>query len=270
LIDLLQFEFIRNAIFASILSSIACGIIGCYIIVKRLVFISGGISHTAFGGIGLGYLLGVNPIYTITPFSLAAAISIALLSKKTKVYEDTAIGIFWALGMALGIILIGFSDGYAPDLMGYLFGNILTVPLSDIFLMITLDIIIVLTVMILYQEFLAICFDEEYAETQGVKTLSLYIILLCLISLTIVILIKIVGIILVISLLTIPAAISQQITYNLKKMMLLSIVLGIIFTLGGLIISYNFNLASGATIVLMAGSFYFIILALKYLLKLNN
>jgi zinc transport system permease protein len=253
MIEALQYEFMRNALLAGILASIACGIVGPYVVAKRIVFISGGISHTAFGGIGLGYLLGVNPVLGAFFFAIASALSIGVISRRAKQREDTAIGILWAVGMALGVVFIGLSPGYAPDLFSYLFGNILTVPYSDIVLMLTLSAVIVSVVFLLYKEFLALCFDEELAAVTGVPVERLYFVLLGLIALTVVMLIRVVGIILVIALLTIPAAISAQHTYSLKKMMFLSIFLGIVFTTCGLWLSYLFNLASGATIILLSG-----------------
>ena len=254
--ELLQYEFIRNAIMAGILASISCGIIGVYVVVKRIVFISGGIAHASFGGIGLGYYLGINPILGVLPFSIASALSMGLVSKRSRLPEDTAIGILWAMGMSIGIILVSLTPGYAPDLMTYLFGNILTVPFSDIVLMLVLDAIIILVVYSFYKEFLALCFDEEFATVRGVHAERLYLVLLCLIALTIVVLIRVVGIILVIALLTIPAAMSRQFTSNLKKMMMLSIMFGAVFSSGGIWLSYLFDVPSGATIVLVMSAVY--------------
>ncbi|MCD4767475.1 MAG: metal ABC transporter permease [Methanosarcinales archaeon] len=256
MMELLQYEFIRNAIMAGILASISCGIIGVYVVVKRIVFISGGIAHASFGGIGLGYYLGINPILGVLPFSIASALSMGWVSKRSRLPEDTAIGILWAMGMSIGIILVSLTPGYAPDLMTYLFGNILTVPFSDIVLMLVLDAIIILVVYSFYKEFLALCFDEEFATVRGVHAERLYLILLCLIALTIVVLIRVVGIILVIALLTIPAAMSRQFTSNLKKMMLLSIIFGAVFSSGGIWLSYLFDVPSGATIVLVMSVVY--------------
>jgi len=256
MIDLLQYEFVRNAIMAGILASIACGIIGVYVVVKRIVFISGGIAHASFGGIGLGYYLGINPILGVLPFSIASALSMGWVSKRSRLPEDTAIGILWAMGMSIGIILVSLTPGYAPDLMTYLFGNILTVPFSDIVLMLVLDAIIILVVYSFYKEFLALCFDEEFATVRGVHAERLYLVLLCLIALTIVVLIRVVGIILVIALLTIPAAMSRQFTSNLKKMMMLSILFGAVFSSGGIWLSYLFDVPSGATIVLVMSVVY--------------
>lgn len=250
--DFLQYDFMRNAILVGMLASIACGIIGSYVVVKRIVFISGSISHTAYGGIGLGYLLGINPMYGAAFFTVLSALGIGLISEKTLQREDTVIGIIWAVGMALGVIFVKFSPGYTADLMSYLFGNILTVPIVDIVLIAVLDIIIVGTVLLLFEEFKAVTFDEEFAEVNGLNTSVLYLLLLCLIALTVVIMIRVVGIILVIALLTIPASIGGQYTSSLKGMMGLSIVLGIIFTTGGLLLSYFLDLPSGATIILFA------------------
>jgi len=261
--EILQYEFIRNGLIAAVLINIACGIVGTYVVIKRIVFISGGISHAAFGGVGLGYLLGINPILSAIPFSILTGICIGTISKKTRISEDTAIGILWVAGMALGIIFINLSPGYAPDLFGYLFGSILTVSSFDLTMMLVLDIIIILTVLLFYKEFLAISFDEEFSTVIGVPTKSLYLLLLSLIALSVVILIRVVGVILVIGLLTIPAVISRQFTYNIKKLMLLSIFTGIILTVSGLWLSYVLDLASGATIVLVLGMVFLLSSFLK-------
>jgi len=251
--DLFAYEFIRNAVLASLFASVACGIIGSYVVVKKIGFISGGIAHTAFGGIGLGYYLGINPLFGVIPFSLAAAIAIGLLSRKAKVAEDTAIGAFWAVGMAVGVILIGLTPGYAPNLFSYLFGNILTVSVADLWMIAVLDILIAALAWLFSKEFLALSFDEEYAEVSGVKTTRFYLLLLCLIALTVVILVRVAGIVLVIALLTIPAAIARVFSSTLRGMMGLATVLSALFCLGGLWLSWQLDLASGATIIMLAG-----------------
>lgn len=263
MIEALQFEFLRNAIFSALLGSVACGIVGSYVIVKRIGYISGGIAHAAFGGIGLGYFLGVNPLYCLAPFSLLSAWGIGLLSRKTKVSEDTAIGIFWASGMALGVIFIGLTPGYVPDLFSYLFGNILTVPRQDIYFMIGLDLAIILIVLFFYKEFLAISFDEEYAEISGVKITLIYLLLLSLVALTVVMLVRIVGIILVIALITIPPAIARQYTDSLLKMMGLASALGALLTMAGLFLSYALDIASGASIILLLAAAFIISSAIR-------
>ena len=258
MMELLHSEFMSNAIAAGILASIACGIIGVYVVVKRIVFISGGIAHASFGGVGLGYYLDINPIFGVLPFSIASALSMGLVSKRSKIPEDTAIGILWALGMSIGIIFVSLTPGYAPNLMTYLFGNILTVPFSDVLLMLTLDTVIILVVYSFYKEFLALCFDEEFTEVLGVPAERLYLVLLCLIALTVVVLIRVVGIILVIALLTIPAALSRQFTSDLKKMMMLAILFGAVFSIGGICLSYIYDVPSGATIVLVMSLVYLV------------
>lgn len=265
MLDALQYEFMRNALIAGMLAAIACGIIGSYVVVKRMVSVSGAISHSSFGGIGIGYFAGISPVLGALFFTLASALGMGMVIKKTKLPEDTAIGILWAMGMAIGIIFIGLAPGYAPDLFSYLFGNILAVPFSDIILMIVLDAVIVVIVIALYKEFLAVSFDEEFGTVTGVPVQALYLLMLCMIALTVVVLIRVVGIILVIALLTIPAALARQFTYDLKKMMLLSVVFGAVLTFGGLWLSYELDLASGATIILLAGAVLLVTLALSRL-----
>jgi zinc transport system permease protein len=268
--EILQYEFMRNALLAGLLASIAAGIIGTYVIVKRIVFISGGIAHASFGGIGLGYYLGISPIIGAVGYSLASAIGIGVISKNTQQREDTAIGILWALGMASGIIFINLTPGYAPDLFSYLFGNILTVPRSDLLLMAVLNLVIVAAVMILYKEFLTLSFDEEFAEIVGLPVDRLYFALLSVIGLTVVLLIRIVGIILVIALLTIPAAIAQQMTTNLKVMMVYSVALSSLFSTCGLWVSFVFDIPSGATIILLAGFTFIIVSVVNNLRSTSN
>jgi len=254
MLEALQYEFMRNALIAGALASVACGIVGVYVVTKRIVFISGGIAHASFGGIGLGYLVGISPVLGATFFTLASALGMGLVTRRTRLPEDTAIGILWAVGMALGIVFIGLSPGYAPDLFSYLFGNILTVPTSDLVLMLILDAVIIGIVIALYKEFLTLSFDEEFGKVLGVPVEALYLLMLCMIALTVVVLLRVVGMILVIALLTIPAALAKQFTYNLRKMMLLAILFGAVFTFGGLWLSYVLDLASGATIILLSGT----------------
>jgi len=254
MLEALQYEFMRNALMAGLLAAVACGIVGVYVVVKKIVFISGGIAHASFGGIGLGYFLGINPIIGALFFSLASGLAIGGITRKSRLPEDTAIGILWAVGMALGVIFIALTPGYAPDLMSYLFGNILTVPFSDILLMLALDAVIIGIVVALYKEYLILSFDEEYGTAIGMPVEKLYLLLLAMIALTVVVLIRVVGMILVIALLTFPAAMARQFTHNLKTMMLLSVLFGFLFTFGGLWLSYVLKLPSGATIILLGGT----------------
>jgi len=263
MLEILQYQFMQTAIIAGILASIACGIIGVYVVVKRIVFISGGIAHASFGGIGLGYFLGINPILSVLPFSLLAAVVMGLVNRRTKIAEDTAIGILWAVGMALGVMFVGLTPGYAPDLMTYLFGNILTVPQTDLYLMAILDVIIISFVYLFYKEFLAISFDEEFSEVSDLPVEKLNLLLLCLIALTIVVMIRVVGLILVIALLTIPASISRSFSENLVGMMKLAVVFGAAFTIFGLFLSYLLNVPSGSTIILVMAAGYLLHIPFK-------
>jgi zinc transport system permease protein len=254
MMEILQYEFMQNALMAAVLVSVACGIVGTYVVVRKIVFISGGVAHAAFGGIGLGYFLGISPILAAIPFSVASALAMGIISKKTKMGEDAAIGMIWAMGMALGIVFIHVSPGYAPDLFSYLFGSILTVPAADLVLMVILDSVIVIAVALFYKEFMALSFDEEFSIVVGVPTRGLYFLLLCLVGLSVVVLIRVVGVILVIALLTMPAAIGRYFTYSIKRLILLSTAISAVISVAGLFLSYVVDLPSGATIVLILGA----------------
>jgi len=263
MIEALQFEFFRNGLIGGILASIACGIIGSYVISKRIVFISGGISHACFGGIGIGYFFGFNPLIGALLFGVFSSFLMGKASLKAKEKEDTIIGVLWAVGMSLGIILISLSKRYAPDLFSYLFGSILTITETDIKLMIFLDFFIFISVILFYKELLAISFDEEFSRVRGLNVDFFYLYLLFLVALTTVLLLRVVGVILVIALLTIPSAIISQFFYSLKKIMLFSVALGVFFMIAGLFLSYLLNLPSGATIVLLSSFFYLVSLLFK-------
>lgn len=250
--DLFQYEFFANAFIACILASVACGIIGTYVVVKRIVFISGGISHTAYGGIGLGYLLGINPLIGALAFSLGAAGLISALRKYKFQHEDTLIGIMWSFGMALGILFIGATPGYVPDLMSYLFGNILTVTFDEIVLLFILNLLIVTVTVKYFEQFKAVTFDEEYSISLGLPVEKFYALLLIMIAITVVMLIKLVGIILIVALLTIPPVIARKYSRSIKQMMFGSIALGLVFTLFGLFTSYYLNLPTGSTIIIIS------------------
>jgi zinc transport system permease protein len=255
--------FMQNAVIIGLLASVACGVMGTYVVVKRIVFISGGISHTVLGGMGIAYYYGYNPIQGAVVSALVAAVVIGLVSLRYHQYEDTIIGALWAIGMAVGILFIYKTPGYSIDLMSYLFGNILMVKRESVYLLASLDALIIVLVFLFYKRFLAVCFDEEYSQLQGIGVVTTYLLLLCLIALTVVILIQVVGIILVIALLTLPAATARYYARSLVQMMVLASVLGAVFTTSGLIVSYQPNLPAGATIILVAGLAYLLATALK-------
>lgn len=258
MLDALQFEFMRNALTAGLLASVICGIMGSLVVVNRIVFLSGGIAHAAYGGIGLAFYMGWPYLVGTLGFSLAAAMVMATVTLKAKHRADTIIGVLWALGMAIGIILIDLKPGYNVDLMSYLFGSILTVPDNDLWIMVAMGIIILALVTVYYHDLLAISYDEEFARIRGVPVTLLYFLLIAMLAVTVVMVIQVVGLILVIALLTIPPFIMEQYARSLLVMMIGSSLLGMVFTITGLWISYAFDLTSGASIILVAGSFFFL------------
>ena len=261
--EALQFEFMRNALVAGVLVSICCGIIGTLVVVNRISFISGGIAHAAYGGIGLAFYTGISPTVGAAFFSVAVAMIMGVITLKNRYRADAVIGALWAIGMALGIILIDLTPGYNVDLMSYLFGSILTVPKSDVWLMFPFDFTLIAIIVIFYKEFVAMSYDEEFAFVLGLPVKTLYFVMLGMMALSIVMIIKVVGLILVIALLTIPPSISENYINSMAGMMALSSLLGIFFTVTGLWLSYNFNLTSGATIIMVAGVAFFISEALN-------
>lgn len=249
LASLLAMNFFRNALLASLLASVACGIIGTYIVSRRIVFISGGITHASFGGIGLGYYMGFDPILGAVIFGIFSALGIEFFTKKADLREDSAIAMLWALGMALGIIFIFLTPGYAPNLMSYLFGNILTVSQTDLLFLSLLTAGIIAFFLLFYRMILFISFDEQFALTNNSPVRLFNMILICLVALTIVLNIRVVGIILVMSLLTIPQAISNLFTRHFHRMILYSIFFGFAGSMAGLIFSYIYDIPSGAAII---------------------
>ncbi len=261
----LRFAFMRNALAAGLLVSVACGVIGTYVVVNRIVFISGGIAHAAYGGIGLSYLLGFDAVLGAIGFSLLASMIMGMVQRRTDQRSDTVIGALWAVGMALGIIFIDLTRGYNVDLMSYLFGSILAVPHKDLMLMLVLDVVIIVTVIALYKELLAMSFDQTYASVVNVPVDAVYLLLLAMIALTVVMMMRVVGLIMVIAMLTMPAAIAGMLTHDMKKMMILASLLGMVFTTMGLGLAYSLNLTSGAAIILVAASAYLLSLVIKRL-----
>ncbi|MCF8404823.1 MAG: metal ABC transporter permease [Bacteroidales bacterium] len=265
--ELFSYNFFNYALIAALFTSITCGIIGTYIVTKRIVFISGGITHTSFGGIGIGYFLGMNPLIGALIFSILSATGIEFLSRKTEVREDSAIAIFWSFGMAIGIIFIYLTPGYAPNLMSYLFGSILTVTAMELLLIIILSVLITAFFYLNYQRILYITFDPDFAKTRKIRVDLYNYVLIILVALTIVISIKIVGIILIMSLLTIPQSTSNLIFNDYRKIILSSITIGIIASFSGIGISYYFNIPSGATIIFTLVFIFILIKSVKWLWK---
>lgn len=256
-------EILQNSLIAGVLISIACGVIGTLIVVNRMVFISGGIAHAAFGGIGLGAYLGFSPVLGALGFSFASALTMGVVQNKTRQRPDTLIGVMWAVGMAIGVILIDLSPGYNAELMRYLFGSILFISPTDLLFMLGVDILVLFVVALLYKELLAISFDKTFARVSNIPVNVINYLLLALISLTVVTTMRLVGLILVIALLTIPAALGALFTKELSKIMGLAVIFGIVLTTSGLFLSYALNLQSGATIIVLAGTTYFLALFTK-------
>ena len=256
--EALQFEFMQNALMAGLLASIACGVIGTLVVVNRIVFISGGIAHAAYGGIGFAFFFGLPYMIGTSLFSLLAAMLMAGLTLKNRHRSDTVIGVLWAVGMASGVIFLDLTPGYNTDLMSYLFGSILAVPGSDIWAMLVLNMAVLFIVAYFYYDLLAMSYDEEFARVRGVPVKFLYFLLLGMIALAVVMIIRVVGLILVIALMTIPPYIAEKYSTSLVRMMLISTLLSAVFTIIGLWLSYVFNLTSGATIIMVGGTAFFI------------
>ncbi|MDD9302028.1 MAG: metal ABC transporter permease [Desulfobacter sp.] len=252
-VDILNFEFMQNAIAAGLLTSIICGIMGTLVVVNRIVFLSGGIAHAAYGGIGMAFYFKWPVMISTMGFSLAASMLMAGITLKARHRADTIIGVIWALGMALGIILMDLTPGYNVDLMSYLFGSILTVPRSDLLIMLVMGAGIAAVVALFYKDLLAVSYDEEFAQVRGIPVKRIYFCLIAMLGLTIVMVIQVVGLIMVIALLTIPPFMVEKYARSLGQMMIFSSLLGMGFTLCGLWLSYAFNLTSGASIILVAG-----------------
>ncbi|MFO7715835.1 metal ABC transporter permease [Desulfosarcina sp.] len=267
MVEALQFEFMRNALAAGLLASIICGIMGTLVVVNRIVFLSGGIAHAAYGGIGLAFYFNLPYLAGTLGFSLAAATIMAAVTLKAKHRADTIIGVIWALGMACGIILIDLSPGYNVDLMSYLFGSILTVPEMDLWIMVVMGLCIVVLVAIYYKDLLALSYDEEFARIRGVPVTALYFLLIGMLAVTVVMVIQVVGLILVIALLTIPPFIMEKHARSMLQMMIGSSVLGVVFTIAGLWLSYAFDLTSGASVIMVAGLFFFLNLLVEPLIS---
>ncbi|UCG29089.1 MAG: metal ABC transporter permease [Bacteroidales bacterium] len=247
--EIFRYQFFLKALLAALLTSISCGIVGTYIVSKRIVFLSGGITHASFGGIGIGYFLGINPILGAAVFAVLSALGIEFISKKADIREDSVIGIWWSFGMALGIIFIFITPGYAPNLLSYLFGSILTITDVDIYMMIGLNVVLILFFSLLFKIILFISFDAEYASTYRAPVQLINYLLISLVALTIVINIRVMGIILIISLLTIPQTIANLFTKSFRNIIYVSVVLALTGCIAGLFVSYRFDIPSGASII---------------------
>jgi len=266
LTTLWSYGFMRNALLAGIFVSIACGIIGTLVVLNRIVFISGGIAHAAYGGVGIAYFLGADPVLGAVGFSLLSSLAMGLVHRKEGQRADTIIGVMWAIGMAIGIIFLSLSPGYKADLMSYLFGSILAVSTMDLWLMAGIALLSLVFMLLFYRQLLALSFDQTFATVRNVPVGPLYLAMITLIGLTVVIAMRVVGLIMVIALLTIPPAIANLYLKDMRAIMALSATLSLLFCTIGLIISYVLNFPSGAVIILVAGLAYVLAALIRSLL----
>ncbi|AXK48522.1 hypothetical protein CRU87_08000 [Aliarcobacter trophiarum LMG 25534] len=250
--EILQYDFIQNALIAGVLISIASGIIGTLVVVNKVTFLTGGIAHSAYGGIGIAIFLGIPVLFGATVFACITAIIIAIITLKNRSRIDAIIGMMWASGMAIGIIFVDLTPGYNVDLMSYLFGSIIAISSEDLFYMVLLDIFIIGVVIFFYKEILAVSYDSEFAGLRGINVKFFYTLILVLSALCVVAAIKAVGLILVIALLTIPTYIAETFATKLSSMMIISSILATIFTISGLVVSYLYDISSGASIIIVA------------------
>ena len=261
--DIQELRFLQYSLLAGLLASISCGIVGSFVVVRRISYIAAGIAHCVLGGMGIARYLRVvwgwewmTPMLGALISAVLASLLIGAVSMCSREREDTVISALWAVGMALGILFISQTPGYNEDLMGYLFGDILMVSTEDLYLILSLDLIVVLTVACFYNQLLAVCFDEEFARLRGIWVEFYYMLLLVLTAITVVLLVSVVGIILMLALLTLPVAIAGKFSRSLTGIIVLSIVFTAIFTSGGLALSYEPNLPAGALTIVLAGGAY--------------
>lgn len=251
MLSLLNYDFFTHALIAALFTAISCGIIGTYIVARRMVFIGGGITHASFGGIGIAYFLGFNPIIGAAVFAVLSAFGINYFTQKGNIRQDSSIAIWWSLGMAVGIIFIALTPGYAPNLMSFLFGSILAVTVSDLVFMAIVSLFVGLLFILFFRLILMISFDEEFARARNLPVNFFNYFLMALSALAIVASIRISGVILVLSLLTLPQATANLFTQKFKSIMIASVIIAFLGMLLGLIFSYYTNLPSGATIILV-------------------
>lgn len=246
-----EYSFIQYAVIACVLASIACGVVGSYVVVKRVSFIAGSIAHCVFAGMGIAYFYNSSPFVGALITAILAAALISVIKLRWKQQQDILISMLWSGGMAIGILFISKTPGYNVDLMSYMFGNILLISQADIYAMLILNVMILIIVFTCYEQFLLTVFDEEFARTRGINVELYYLLLMCLISVTVVLLIKVVGLIMVIALLSLPASIANHHIHSLKPMMLVASLVCLIITLSGLMFAYINDLPAGAMIVLL-------------------
>ncbi len=254
--ELLEYIFFRNALIGTLLACISCGIIGTYIVTRRLLFISGGITHSSFGGVGMGMYFSFSPTVGAFIFAAASAIGIQMLGRRKEIREDSAIAMLWVLGMTIGVIFCFMTPGYSAELTTYLFGNILTITDKDIITLAIISLLQIIFTTVMYRTIISIAFDKEFARSRGLPTNAIEIIMMIFIALTIVACLRLVGVILVISLLTIPQMTAMIFTGNYKKTIFLSILFGYAASTAGLLLSFALDIPGGASVILCSITLY--------------
>jgi len=270
MMDILHYAFFQHALWGSLLMSIACGIVGTYVVSRRLVFISGGITHASFGGLGIGFYLGVNPFLSALGFAVLSAFGVEWASKSYRVREDSAIAAVWSLGMAVGMVFIVLTPGYAPNLSSYLFGNILTVSSADIFWTALFVVFLCLMFLCLYREIVYSAFDRDFAVTQGVPVKAIEYMMTVCIAVTIVLSIRLIGIMLLMSMLTVPQMTVNLFTSDFRRIVAGSILLGILACVAGLFLSYFLHIPSGTFIIIVLIAFFLLAKGVLLLRRRGN
>ena len=249
--DILSYDFLVNALYACILSGITCGVVGSYIVARRMVFLSGGITHASFGGLGMALYAGVSPVVGALGFAALASVGIEYASRRGRMREDSVVGIIWSVGMALGALFMSLRPGYATDLTSYLFGNILLVTDDDILYLALLTLFVVVGAVAMLRRLMYVVFDEEYARSQGVATSAMCYIMAVVVAVTVVLSIKVMGIVLLLSLLTIPTVIANSFTKDYRRIAIASALIGVVGNISGFVLSYEYNLPTGSCLIFM-------------------
>jgi len=256
-LEILQYGFMQRAFLAVVMVGLLCSTLSFFVVLNRLSFMGAGLSHAILGGMAIGVLVEVNPLYTGVIFAVLLALLMGYISRYGNIQEDTVIGIFFAAGMALGIVLISLKDGYFPELFSLLFGNVLAVSSRDLWFLAGVMLLVLLFIALFFKELLTLSFDEELARANGLPSTGLYFGLLISLALTVVVSVVVVGVVLSAALLVIPAATGYRLSGNYRFMLLISAIVGITSGLVGLTTSYYYDLPSGAAIVICAAIIFF-------------
>ena len=248
--DLIQYDYLRNACWAAILSGISCALAGTYIVARRMVFLAGGITHASFGGLGIAFYAGTNPILGALLFALGASLSIEWASERAKIRQDSAIGIIWSVGMALGALCMSLRPGYTSgDMTAYLFGSIITLTQGDIIALALLTLLLIVGAALWIRPVMYVAFDRSFAQSRGIAVRTVSYLMAALMALTIVLSIRIMGIVLLIALITMPVVIVNTLTRSYRRIALFAPMVAVVGNLTGLFLSYEWEVPPGAAII---------------------